>query len=229
MSYIKILQHLEELSKNDFTLRKDLFDARNFNVSVGKSLPKHLYTDTMIPSVGNKFAYSDFISRHRNRGIHVYADLNSISSLNNSKGEGVGDTAIKRFFNISSELSRKYNGKNFREGGDKNRVFFESPQDAMDFSKSLSEALANEKIHDHTLSATIGIGFSPEHAVQAHKKAKDQLGPLYEGERVRKFKEGEEPTVITSLLSNEPPAHWKAPQQEPVADSGMLKLKNPLK
>lgn len=229
MNYDKFLNNIQDISTSDISLKKALAETRKFNPAVGKVLAKHIYTDTLCPWVGNRFAYNDFLSRHKHHGIHVSVDLNSFSNINNTQGHLAGDEAIKKFFKISSEISRGLKGKNFRVGGDENRLFFDSPKAAETFASMLKERLSTEKIGDHILSASVGIGYTPEEAELALKQAKEELGPMFEGERIKRHAVGQEPTSIVSNLSKTPPNHWKAPAQSPKEEAGLLKLRNPLK
>ncbi len=228
---MSILKTFEDLFQMDTGLKKALTELRKASPEATKKVAKHLFTDTLCPWVGNRYAYNDFLSRHKHHGIHVSIDLNGFSSLNNRYGHLVGDEGLQQYFKISSEISRLLKGKNFRVGGDENRLYFPDRKKAEAFAFELKTRLASEKIKDHQLSVSIGIGFTPEQAEAALKQAKEQLGPTVQFEKVRNFKAGEEPTVIVSLLSEAPPAHW-SPSLEEVSKEqkdSLLKVKNPLK
>lgn len=222
----------EDLFQVDNGLKSALTELRKAAPEAAKKVAKHLFTDTLCPWVGNRYAYNDFLSRHKQHGIHVSVDLNGFSSLNNNHGHIVGDEALQKYFKISSEVSRLLKGKNFRVGGDENRLYFSDRHKAEQFSFELKTRLATEKIRDHQLSVSIGIGYTPDQAETALKQAKEQLGPTVQHEKVRNFPAGAEPTIIVSLLGEKPPAHW-SPSSDQISKEGakdsMLKIKNPLK
>jgi diguanylate cyclase (GGDEF)-like protein len=224
------MKNLEQIYAMDRSLKEALSDLKKADKTAAKKIAKHLFTDTLCPWVGNRAAYNDFLSRHKYHGFHVSVDLNSFSEINNRYGHLVGDDAIKIFFKISSEISRMLKGKNFRVGGDENRLFFNDKATAEKYSQELKARLSKEKVRDFQLSASVGIGYTPEHAEAALKKAKEQLGTEVQYEKVRNFRSGEEPTVIVTLLNESPPASW-SPVVEKVSNDdkkGMLKIDNPL-
>jgi diguanylate cyclase (GGDEF)-like protein len=228
---MSILKSFEDLFQMNTGLKKALSELKKSNPSATKKVAKHLFTDTLCPWVGNRYAYNDFLSRHKHHGIHVSIDLNSFSSLNNKYGHLVGDEGLQAYFKLSSELSRALKGKNFRVGGDENRLYFPDKAKAERFASDLKTRLVNEKIKDHQLSVSIGLGFTPEQAEKALKQAKEQLGPEVQYEKIRSFKAGEEPTIIVSMLNEQPPVHWSPVLEEQSKEQkdSLLKIKNPVK
>jgi diguanylate cyclase (GGDEF)-like protein len=239
--YSKFFTALEALSKTDMSVMDAINIARKHNPKAGKVLARHVFTDSMVPKVGNTFAYKDFLSRNQNTGIHLSLDANGFGSINKEHGHPVGDEAIKHLFNTVSDVSRKYGLKAFRVGGDEGRLHAPTPARAEGFVKELKERLANSPNvagTNHKLSVSVGIGYSPEHAEQALIRAKDQLGPLVDGKRIKTFPLGKEPTVHHSLLHENPPPLWRpqtgtfpALPHEEVKETATpgLKLHNPLK
>ncbi len=239
--YAKLVERLEDLAKGDMGLMDALGITRQHNPAAGKVLARHLFTDTMVPKVGNAFAYKDFLSRNRDNGIHLSLDANGFGSINKEHGFETGNEAIKHLFNTVSDVSRKYGLKAFRVGGDEGRLHAPTPARAEGFIKELKDKLANSPNvagTDHKMSVSIGLGYSPEHAEQALMHAKDQLGPLVNGKRMKTFPAGKEPTVSHSLLHENPPNTWRphtgnmAPlPHEEVKETATpgLKLHNPMK
>lgn len=239
--YSKIIEGLEELAKVDMSLMAALGAARKNNQAAGKVLARHLFTDSMVPRVGNSFAYKDFLSRNKDSGVHLSLDANGFGSINKEHGFETGNEAIKHLFNTVSDVSRKYGLKAFRVGGDEGRLHAPTPERAEGFIKELKEklgSLPNVPGTDHKMSVSVGMGYSPEHAEQALMHAKDQLGPLVNGKRMKTFQLGKEPTVHHSLLHENPPPTWrphsnpaKPLPHEEVKDTATpgLKLANPLK
>jgi diguanylate cyclase (GGDEF)-like protein len=131
----------------------------------------------MVPTIGNKFAYKDFLSRPKT-GTHVHVDLNSFGKINKRYGHDVGDMAIKSAFNAAREaldetVGKKY-GKAWRTGGDEGRFHVPTPQHAAAFAKRFQEKLdALSPINgEFKYSASVGSGPTPQHAESALASAK---------------------------------------------------------
>jgi GGDEF domain-containing protein len=213
----KMLDLFQDLSKMDPTLMQALMNVRS-----GKGTPKDanviargLYTDTMIPKMGNKLAYNDHLARHKDDGYHVHVDMNDFGQINKFHGEKTGDDAIRNFGNAASEVSRMFGGKAYRNGGDEFKFWFHKPEAAHGFARELRSRL--EKMPKaggtHNYAASIGIGFNPDHAESALLEAKKQLGPTdaVTGKRKNMHKVGDAPTVIHSLTHEPAPPTWKQP------------------
>ncbi len=239
--YNKFYSVAKELLKSDVSLTDALKIARQHNPQAGQVLARHIYTDSLIPKVGNSYAYKDFLTRHGNDGIHVSMDANSFGSINKEHGFETGNEAIKHLFNTASEVSRKFGGKAFRTGGDEGRLHFPTPERALGFAKELKEKLGqSEKIGGkHQLSVSLGIGYNPGQAEKSLIMAKDQLGSLSNGKRQKLAAPGSEPTVWHSVLHEPPPANWrpaagksdKEPHEDgqKEIDTNGLKFNNPVK
>ena len=164
-----------------------------------KTIARHLYADTMIPTMGNKKAYKEFLAKPR-KGVFVHADLNDFGQINKLHGDAKGDEAIKTFGGIASRLSRKYGGKSHRPGGDEFKFHFEKPEQALGFSRELQQHLGKlPKVGGtHNIAASIGMGANPEHAEQSLIQAKGKLGPTVGGKRQNLHSVGNAPTVVNS-------------------------------
>jgi GGDEF domain-containing protein len=237
--YSKIYNVFSDLAKSDSNqeLKTALATIRKHSPESGKVIAKHIYIDTLTGNVGNRFAWINFLKKHSRDGIHLAGDLNSFRHLNNTQGHDVGDQAIKTFFNISTKISRKFGGKQFRPHGDESKLWFPTPERAQGYIEELKKALnEQEKIGgQHKISVAMGQGYTPEHAEKALMSAKDLLGPLVGDKRQRFNPPGQEETVFFSLLHEHPPMDWRPAvdfeprQKSETIDTNGLKLANPLK
>lgn len=137
------------------------------------TLARAIYHDVLVPGVGNKLAYRDFLSRPRG-GVHVTLDLNDFKNINDTHGYEAGDNAISNAGQSFSEASRANRGKLFRVGGDEFRAHFESPEQAYSFLRDAQQHFGNLQPAGgtHRLSFSAGLGESPEHADSALHQAK---------------------------------------------------------
>lgn len=230
----------EDLEKMDSSLGEALraFRAAGLH-DQANTVARHLFTDTMVPRLGNKLAYNDHLARHRNDGYHVHIDANNLAAANKAGGEQTGDRLIKLIGNHVADVSRMFGGKAHRNGGDEMKGHFTSPEQAHGFARELRGRLEKEPLLNgkHKVSASIGIGFNPEHAEQALSHAKKQLGPVdpITARRQNIHPLHETPTVMHSLTHEAPPANWKPGKGMPTAATPMnhvphgLTLHNPLK
>lgn len=176
-------RHQENLSKADSDLAGALGHVRNA-VKAGtiphaalKTLTGHIFKDTMVPSMGNKKAYDDFLSRPRN-GVHIRLDGDRFGLINKQYGFEKGNEAIKHMYgavrNALDESVGRKNGKAFRIGGDEGSLFVPDHQSAARFIRSLKTHL--DKVPPvggtHKLSMSIGVGTDPASAENALIQAK---------------------------------------------------------
>jgi diguanylate cyclase (GGDEF)-like protein len=219
MDFVKMLEAYNDLIKMDPKMANALAAIRRAGLAEhANTVARGLYTDTMIPTMGNKMAYNDFLTRNENRGVHVHVDMNDFGQINKFHGEKVGDHAIKRFGSVAQEVSRQMGGKSFRNGGDEFKFWFHKPEHAHAFARTLRDRLEKEpKVGSngnltHNLAASIGIGYNPNHAETALLHAKKQLGPTdaVTGKRTNKHSVGNAPTVVHSLTHEVQPQGWAA-------------------
>lgn len=149
-----------------------------------KTLTNHIFKDSMVPSMGNKKAYEDFIQRPR-PGVHIRLDGNDFGEINKVHGFETGNKAIQHMFGavrsaLDESVGRKH-AKSFRIGGDEGHVLVPSHQHAARFIRSLKAKL--EQIPPiggtHGLSMSVGVGTDPqnaEHALIQAKTAKKASG-----------------------------------------------------
>lgn len=206
-----------------------------------EKLTSAMLTDTMVKGMGNKAAYKRHLETNRDRGVHVHVDLNDFGQINKIHGEQVGDEAIIKFGNLAHQLSRKYGGKSFRNGGDEFKFHFHDPETAHRFVRELQSQLESvPKIGGtHNLSASIGIGRNFDEAEQAVIQAKSKLGPMDRtGKRKNKHALGEAPTVVHSAFGEldfapqpeskvAPTAPISQPVQQQIKDIPQPKIEAP--
>ena len=140
----------------------------------GKELARKIFTDTLIPAMGNKAAYHDFLSRNHDKGVHVHVDLNDFGEFNKQHGDHTGDEVIQAFGNMSNKLSRLYKGKSHRFGGDEFKYHFNDFRHARKFTSDLTGALEKAPaVRGHKLSISLGMGSNRDHAERALIEAKE--------------------------------------------------------
>jgi diguanylate cyclase (GGDEF)-like protein len=191
---------------------------------------KSAWTDSMLSEMGNRRAYDDFLSRQADKGgAHVVIDLNDFSGINKDHNHMIGDLALQEFQNMAVPLSRHYKGKIFRRGGDEFSAWFESPDAAHMFVRELASQLdqANKRRQfgiegngrpAYNLSASIGIGRSPEHAEDALARAKRSLG-------MKVFEKHPVTGVViptTKRVNHHPPGQAPTVYWSGFADTGFL-------
>lgn len=162
---------------------KDAVRAGAVQPEAYKILSRHIFKDTMIPSVGNKLAYEDFLSRPK-EGVHIHLDGDHYGLWNKKFGYHEGDKAIKTLFEavraaVDESVGRKHM-KCFRISGDEGRLFAPTMNHANAFARVLQEKLANLPGKDGLKhGATLGMGATPEEAeanLVANKQAKKTSG-----------------------------------------------------
>ena len=174
MSIFSLKKHEVPLEKIEPALARHLKTLRSAAPESAKYVSDRMFHDTMIPEMGNRLAYEDFMSRPRKEGVHVLVDGNDLGALNKQQGQLAGDTAIKAMGGAISKASRQFGGKSFRHGGDEFRLYFAKPEHAYGFLRQMRsnlEALPPVGgTHFHSVSA--GVANSPEQADQALIEAK---------------------------------------------------------
>lgn len=169
-------------------------------VKAGHLKPEHLkgitskiFTSSMIPTMGNKMAYNDFLSRPK-EGYHVHVDLAGFGKLNKAPfNYQTGDKAIKDSFTAMREALDETVGRKLSKAwhisGDEARAHLPTKEHAIAFSKAFGKKLAAlPKIGGvHQLAASIGYGPTPEHAEDALTKVKAEF-------KTKGFPDGQMPT-----------------------------------
>jgi diguanylate cyclase (GGDEF)-like protein len=173
----------EDLAKMEPGLSAALEHMRNA-VRLGQvqpqaleTLQRHLFSDTMVPVMGNKAAYADFLARPK-PGVHIHLDANQFKNVNEKFGHEVGNQAITSMGNairsaLDESVGRKH-AKSFRSGGDEFIAHVPTHEHAARFARALRSKLdAIPAIQgQHRLSTSMGWGPTPEHAEAALMDAK---------------------------------------------------------
>jgi diguanylate cyclase (GGDEF)-like protein len=182
------------------TVHEALKMLRSVSPEHGEAMARHIYTDKLVPEIGNKFSYEDHLSRNRDKGYHILTDMNNFSEINKLHGNEVGDSAIKRFGQIASETSRSLGLKAHRIGGDEFAFHSDSPEKAQAFAHELQRKLTKEpKIGGtHNLAASIGVGMGKDQGEKSLIEAKKKLGVYDEatGKRKDYHTPGNAPSVV---------------------------------
>jgi diguanylate cyclase (GGDEF)-like protein len=188
------------LGKLDELVRSGHLDPQH-----AEALRNHAFKDPMTGhTMGNKFAYTDFLNRvDAKGGVHVALDGNDFKSVNDKFGHEAGDRAIKALGQAlrgSMEEVAPGQGKLFRTGGDEFAAHLPTHEHAAAFGRALRNRLeAMTPIEgQHRLSMSMGFGTSPQHADTALYHAKAQkLDPLT---GASKYSSGTAPNMAHSLV-----------------------------
>lgn len=175
MSLAKVEPHLDQALSG----LREAVKAGHVDPKVLKTLTGEIFTDSMVRSMGNKKAFSDFLSRPK-QGIHIRMDGNDFGSINKLHGFETGNQAIVAMGNAIREamdeaVGRKH-GKLFRIGGDEFHAFVPNHEHAAQFARAVRQKL--EAIPavggTHSLSLSLGFGHTPDHAELALINAKGE-------------------------------------------------------
>jgi diguanylate cyclase (GGDEF)-like protein len=166
-----------------------------------KIINSQLYRDTMIPTMGNLLAYNDMLTRPR-QAVHIHMDLNGFKSINDNYGHNVGDQALKSagqaIREAADESVGKANSKCYHRSGDEFNVLVPTSKHAAIFIRALKEKFS--KIVDiggtHKISASIGVGDSPESAEHALVQAKTDKNS-------KSYQSGQAETHVYSAIKGE--------------------------
>lgn len=163
-----------------FNQLRDLVGSGHLSNEHYDALRREMYSDEMVPELGNKRAYRDFLKTAPPGGAHIMLDANGLKSINDQLGHEHGDRAIVA---MGGALRRAIDGtvgpgaaKAHRFGGDEFHIHVDNPQHAPVVLRRLHQELESipHLQGTHKLSMSAGIGASPAHADQALYHAKDQ-------------------------------------------------------
>jgi len=150
--------------------------AGHVHPDVLKTLSGHIFKDTMVPTLGNKVAYADFLTRPK-EGVHIRLDGSKFGGINKRAGFETGNEAIKSMFGavrsaLDESVGRKH-AKAFRIGGDEASLFVPTIEHAAMFHRALKRHLdALPLVAGQKLAFDMGVGKTPEAAEQGLIKAK---------------------------------------------------------
>jgi diguanylate cyclase (GGDEF)-like protein len=174
----KMEQVFEDLQKEEKDLYgvmdklRGLAQAGHIDPKEMETLHRELYGDQMVPEIGNKRAYKDFLTRPK-EGVHIMMDANDFKGINDEHGHHAGDEAIKHLGNsmrqAMDETVGQDQGKLFRFGGDEFAAHVPSHEHAAQFARSLRSKLEGIPAigGTHRLSVSMGMGHNPETADKA--------------------------------------------------------------
>lgn len=166
--------------------------------SVLRGMTKEIFTDSMVPRMGNAKAYKDFLSRPK-KGIHIRLDGNDFGQINKVHSFDHGNQAIIAMGNAMREAMDEAvgskHGKLHRIGGDEFSAFVPTHEHAANFMRNLRSKL--EKIPPiggtHSLSVSAGFGRTPEESDQASIHAKG-------AKKKMNYQHGQSKTHVHSLV-----------------------------
>ena len=221
----KMEKQLQSLAKIEPKLAAALGQLREASKSgalhpdVVKTLMREIFVDPMVPSIGNKKAYEDFLSRPK-EGVHVRLDGNDFGQINKIHSFDHGNSAIKAMGQAmraaADEEVGRGQAKLFRIGGDEFHLHVPTVEHAAAFMRNLRNRLdAVPPIGGtHNLSVSAGFGRTPEEADQASIQAK-------QAKKAKNYSMGQAKTHVHSLVPGsegpvpvEKEAVFKAPPTE---------------
>lgn len=169
------LAKAEGLADSLVNLRK-LVDSGHLHPDHYENIRRELYQDEMVPSIGNKRAYNEFLLNDGRGGVHIMLDANDFKSINDDLSHQHGDQAIKAMGEalrrtVDTHIGSE-NAKVHRFGGDEFHVHVPSQEHAAIFLRQLrSELEAIPPVGGtHKLSMSAGTGVDPTSADLALKE-----------------------------------------------------------
>jgi diguanylate cyclase (GGDEF)-like protein len=163
-----------------FANLRELVDAGHLHPEYYNVVRRELYQDEMIPSLGNKRAYRDFMAGNEAKGgVHVMLDGDGMKAINDTHGHEAGDKAIQSLGNsLRSAIDQSVgqdNAKAHRFGGDEFHFWTKTPEQAHLVLRQLHENLAKLPPvgGTHKVGFSAGLGENPGIADAALGHAKD--------------------------------------------------------
>ena len=158
---------------------RDAVKAGHLHPDVAHMLTQHLYAHPLVPTVGNKKAYEDFMAKKPKGGAWVHMDGASFGQINKDHGHHVGDEAIKMMGHSARTAADHVAPKGARvwfPGGDEAVVHLPSIEHAHAFVHKMNEHLSSHAPigGTHKLAMNMGIGENPESAEKALISAKKE-------------------------------------------------------
>ena len=129
-------------------------------------LRRHLSSDTLVPALGNRYAYNEFMSQAP-AGIHIHINGNDIADINRSHDHDTGTEAVSALGRAVAAVAAESGGKKaqaFRWGGDDFRVHVPGPDEANIFARSLRTRLEATPAVRGTHRLSVSIGMAPDPA-----------------------------------------------------------------
>ncbi len=204
----------ENKASEAFSRLRELVESGHLDPEHERVLAGLVFKDALIPQIGNKFAFNDFLRRHAGGGVHLVMDANDFKSVNDTYGHSMGDSAIKAIGQAAREAMDETVGpeksKLFRMGGDEFAAHVPTYEDAARFARSLRSKLDQiEPIAgQHRLSMSFGFGADHDSADKALYQAKKQkfspetreLPDAQNEMKVRLYRRGQSPHFAHSFV-----------------------------
>ena len=250
----KVEAELQDVVKMEPHLRAALSTAKGaVDDNTYRTLMREIFADPMLPEMGGKKAYAHFLENPQS-GIHLRIDGNDFGAVNKVHGFEAGNSAIMAMGHAirdaKQEVDKKFappktqpsgdeaerdledltQSKLYRIGGDEFHVFIPEHPKAHEHAAAFVRAMRGrmESVPPiggtHGISASVGLGHTPEHSDMAllqAKAAKKVSGYLPGQAKTHAHsllpgKEGAVPVVDPPAVKPEPapelPEQVKAPE-----------------
>jgi diguanylate cyclase (GGDEF)-like protein len=197
--------------------------AGHIHPDVADALTRHIHVDPMT-NLGNKYAWTKFSEKNR-PGVYIAIDSNGLKHVNDTLGHAVGDAAIKSQASALRAAGEKTGAKIWRVGGDEAVAYLPTHEGALQFLHHAREAMGQAPPINgtHQLSASFGLGLSPEHADQAMYLAKEKKKDKLTGNNI--YHPSKTPNFAHSLVpGSEGPIHMGSSSLPPIKEDKPGKL-----
>lgn len=130
---------------------------------VEKIIRKLIFCDKMVPSMGNKYAFEEFLSKNK-KGLYCVIDVNSFKKINDDYGHQKGDEVIIQVGEALHLTALKYfqrakhRMKIFRVGGDEFVVYLEHPYNHQILFEELYSCLQTISFKETMPNVTVSLG-----------------------------------------------------------------------
>jgi diguanylate cyclase (GGDEF)-like protein len=159
---------------------KKAVESGQISAQVEKVFRRLVFSDKMIPCIGNKYAFEEFLNKQK-LGFYCVVDINSFKQVNDLFGHSVGDEVIVKVgkaIRAASVECYRLTGRRFkvfRIGGDEFVVFWDSAEEIRLFFRILHTHISSLEygLEQYKLSISLGCGFSYEVADSFLLKAKE--------------------------------------------------------
>lgn len=173
---------------------KRAIECGQVSAQVEKVFRRLVFSDKMIPCIGNKYAFEEFLNKQK-VGLYCVIDINSFKQVNDLFGHSVGDEVIVKVgkaIRAASIERYKLTGcraKVFRVGGDEFVVFLDSAEDYQLFFQVLHNHISSLEYvaEQYKLSVSLGCGSSYEMADSFLLKAKEIKTTFLNNQTKNKF------------------------------------------
>ena len=168
----------EDLMNADEALQhvRAAVQAGHLHPSIERALTKHIFEDSMVGNIGNKYAATQFRKQGR-PGVYASIDANDFKLINDRHGHDAGDSAIMALGGAIKNASEKVGTvKTFRPGGDEFFVYAPTHDDMSQYMRHVRDHISAlppiAGVHKQSISVGIGENFA---------KADEALGIAKQG------------------------------------------------